>query len=102
MKVGDKLLCKKDKWDVIDWYPDGDEKLGYIILKGKFYVVTYLIQKMDLYKDLWEITSELYVIPEQVYSEEEIEEYFYTEKEVRKLKLDKLKNVDKINALKER
>jgi len=89
-KVDDRLLCKKDKWDIIDWYPDGDEKYGHVILKGKFYVVAEKIEKMDLYQTFWCITSELDVIPRQIYSEKEIEEYFYTLKELRKLKLNEL------------
>lgn len=91
MKVGDKLVCKKDKWEVIDWYPDGDEKYGWTILKGKYYVVTERIERMDLVGCLWGISSEIDVVPGQIYSETEIEEYFYSDKELRKLKLDNLR-----------
>ena len=93
MNAGDKLLCKRDRWDVIDWYPDGDEIYGFILLKNKYYTVNYKVEKMDLYHPLWSITSELDVVPEQVYSNEEIEEYFYADKELRKIKLKKLNNV---------
>ncbi len=91
MKVGDKLLCKRDKWGVIDWDSNGGiEKWGDIILKGKYYVVDGEVIKLDLYKSHWSITSELEVIPTQIYSYYAIDKYFYTKKEIRKMKLDKI------------
>ena len=91
MKVGDKLLCKASKWEVIDWDNDGKEIYGYSIIEGKYYFVEEKIIKMDSYNPRWGITSELDVLFDQVFSEEELSRYFYTEKEVRKLKLDEIK-----------
>ena len=82
MKVGDKLLCKKDKIfiDVI------------IFINDNYYTIT-IIDKTDnsiLIGDIWFYLFKKYN-PNGKYNYWFIWDYFYTPQELRKLKLKKLK-----------
>jgi len=80
MKNGDRLLCKKD----FEFYPDG------IFYRGNFYDV----QKVEGHNirigcvisgnDFWFNYTKVYGDSMLVY------DYFYTEKEMRKMKLEKI------------
>ena len=82
MKVGDKLYCKKTlKTLVID-----DQVIHFF--KGRYYeIVNYKIQDGVLHYVLKSELSYTCHIPE---NSKYIGEYFYTEKELRKMKLDKI------------
>ena len=76
LNIGDKLLCKID---VNKSYLTLTKGVEYIILSADIDVLYYKYNIID------DTNKDFYYI-------EEFDDYFYTKNEVRKIKLEKLKN----------
>ena len=76
MKIGDKLICKQN--------------FGFFNSIGKIYVVTTLHERSCLVKLTNENQFGRFQFSRSLYDYFYIWDYFYTEQELRKLKLDKL------------
>jgi len=92
MKVGDKYICKKNRF-----YADTFE-CGYINIIGLEYSITEIlgnIISVTCEKNLYYIDSHYTILGDSV-SRYIFDDYFLSEKEIRKIKLKKLKKLDKI------
>ena len=86
IKIGDKLLCKKDF-----------NAYGHIKNKGEYYIITNIHKNRAYFNDDWYSLKKLdwyiwehFDTPQKVRNNWYIWKWFYTPKEIRKMKLKQL------------